>query len=269
MGTLDRIINTLKSEMENANTTKQGSKAVHNNPINTLKGWFGETLTEGELMLVKLFGRNGKVLRNIYLPRDNGGTSEVDVVFISQKGIFVFECKNFSGWIFGNEKDKYWTASLPNGDKNKFPNPVFQNATHIRWMRYVVGPSVPLFSIISFSNRCTLKHITLQSLEVKVVHREDTYRIVREIWDKYPDALSENEINDIYEKLKTYTNANAETKVSHIENIENNFKEQDLICPKCGSKLVLRTASKGANAGNKFYGCSSFPNCRYIRNLND
>lgn len=36
------------------------------------------------------------------------------------------------------------------------------------------------------------------------------------------------------------------------------------MCPKCGSKMVLRTASKGANAGNQFWGCSSFPKCRGV-----
>ncbi len=38
-------------------------------------------------------------------------------------------------------------------------------------------------------------------------------------------------------------------------------------CPKCGSQLVRRTAKKGNNAGNQFYGCSNFPKCRYIQNL--
>ena len=64
----------------------------------------GETLTERELKLVKLFGRKGRTLRNVYIPKDNGETSEIDVVYITQKGIFVFESKNYSGWIFGDEK---------------------------------------------------------------------------------------------------------------------------------------------------------------------
>ena len=34
-------------------------------------------------------------------------------------------------------------------------------------------------------------------------------------------------------------------------------------CPRCSSKLILRTAKKGVNAGNQFYGCSSFPKCRH------
>jgi len=35
-------------------------------------------------------------------------------------------------------------------------------------------------------------------------------------------------------------------------------------CPKCGSKMVLRTSKKGPQAGNQFWGCSSFPKCRAI-----
>ena len=32
-------------------------------------------------------------------------------------------------------------------------------------------------------------------------------------------------------------------------------------CPKCGSKMVLRTARRGYNIGNQFYGCSNYPQC--------
>ena len=40
---------------------------------------------------------------------------------------------------------------------------------------------------------------------------------------------------------------------------------EDLLCPRCGSDLVLRTARRGSNAGSRFYGCSSFPQCRFTR----
>ena len=38
-------------------------------------------------------------------------------------------------------------------------------------------------------------------------------------------------------------------------------------CPRCGNGLVRRRARKGKNAGNEFYGCSTFPKCRYTRNI--
>ena len=33
-------------------------------------------------------------------------------------------------------------------------------------------------------------------------------------------------------------------------------------CPRCGADMVLRTARRGANQGNQFWGCSTFPKCR-------
>jgi restriction system protein len=36
-------------------------------------------------------------------------------------------------------------------------------------------------------------------------------------------------------------------------------------CPQCGSGMVRRTAKKGTNAGNQFWGCSRYPQCRGVR----
>lgn len=236
-------------------------------------GKHGEKLTERELKLVKLLGRKGKILRNVYLPKDNGETSEVDLIYTTQKGIFVFESKNYSGWIFGDEKNKNWTAMLPNKKKNQFYNPIMQNKTHIKWMRNFVGEEIPLFSIIVFSERCELKKVSVESDDIKVIKRDLTYAAVRDIWDKNPDVVSNDKIEELYIKLKELTNVDKATKAAHIDNIEKKYKatsvdyDHYLICPKCGSKLVLRTAKKGENAGNQFYGCSAFPKCRYIQTV--
>lgn len=266
-------------------------------------GKYGEKLTGRELKLVKLFGRKGRTLRNVYIPKDNGETSEIDVVYITQKGIFVFESKNYSGWIFGDEKGQYWTTMLPNRQKNRFYNPIKQNRTHIKWLQKYVGGNVPLFSIIVFSERCELKKVEVESADIKVIKRDRTYAAVRDIWDKHEDAV--DDVDAIYEKLKPLTNVDAAVKAAHIADIEKKYRkdlsernrndlksidksDQDpflqgnavksnalekhentdgnLICPRCGKQLVLRTARKGANAGQQFYGCSGFPNCRYIRN---
>ncbi len=254
-------------------------------------GKHGEKLTERELKFARLMGKKGKILRNIYLPKENGETSEVDIVYITQKGIIVFESKNYSGWIFGDEKNKNWTASLPNGQKNQFYNPIMQNRTHMKWIASFVGEDIPLFSVIVFSERCELKKVTVLSEDIKVIKRDYTYAAVRDIWEKHPDTVSDEKIEELYSKLKGLTNVSAEVKAAHIDNIEKKYKaletetaepnipvdlnysrndisqEEGLLCPKCGSKLVLRTAKKGDNAGNQFYGCSAFPKCRYIKNI--
>lgn len=236
----------------------------------------GETLTVRELELVHLFGRKGKTLQNLYLPKDNGGTSEIDVVYITQKGIFVIESKNYSGWIFGNENDQYWTASLPNGNKNQFYNPVKQNRTHIKWLRNIVGEEVPLYSVIAFSERCELKKVTVTDQSVKVIKRDRIYATVREIWESSEDRLTENEVEELFQKLSAYTNVDETTKEKHIQEIKGSDSpaiestddnDIDLRCPRCGRMLVFRTAKRGARAGQSFYGCSGFPSCRYTRNI--
>ena len=40
-------------------------------------------------------------------------------------------------------------------------------------------------------------------------------------------------------------------------------------CPLCGRQMVLRTARRGRNAGNQFWGCGAFPTCKGIRPLSD
>lgn len=40
-----------------------------------------------------------------------------------------------------------------------------------------------------------------------------------------------------------------------------------LACPKCGSTMVLRTAKRGPNTGNSFWGCSTYPACNGTREV--
>ena len=145
-------------------------------------GRYGESLTARKLKTAKLFGRDGKILRNVYVPKDNGETSEIDVLFITQKGIFVFESKNYSGWIFSDERSQYWTDSLPNRQKNKFYNPIKQNRTHLRWLGRYLGEGIPLFSIIVFSERCELKKVNVISSDIHVIKRDRMNALIKEIW---------------------------------------------------------------------------------------
>lgn len=237
----------------------------------------GEKLTERELNLVRLFGRSGKVLRNVYVPKDNGETSEIDVLFITQKGIFVIESKNYSGWIFGDEQSAYWTASLPNSQKNKFYNPIKQNRSHIKWLGQYLQDTVPLFSVVVFSERCELKKVTVESPDIYVIKRDRLYAVVRKIWDSTEDKLDDLQVVSIYGQLKQLTKVDLAVKQAHVETIREKYikpdqrsqasadSQESLICPRCGGTLVLRTAKKGPNTGNSFYGCSNYPKCRYVK----
>ena len=41
---------------------------------------------------------------------------------------------------------------------------------------------------------------------------------------------------------------------------------QAVACPRCGQPMILRTSKRGANAGNQFWGCSTYPACKGTRN---
>jgi restriction system protein len=38
-----------------------------------------------------------------------------------------------------------------------------------------------------------------------------------------------------------------------------------VVCPQCGATMTLRTARKGSQSGNQFWGCTRYPACRGIR----
>ena len=102
--------------------------------VTTDKGKYGEYLIYDCLKYYENTG--AKFLFNCYLYKDNGQTTEIDVIMIHSSGIFVFESKNYSGWIFGNEKASTWTQTLAVGrgkpaEKEHFYNPIRQNELHI------------------------------------------------------------------------------------------------------------------------------------------
>ncbi len=306
-------------------------------PYNSMRfnsGRYGEYLT---YVYLKQFEDNGaKFLFNIYIPKENGETTEIDVLMICSKGIFVFESKNYSGWIFGSETQKNWYQTLPAGrrrsHKEQFYNPIMQNRTHIKHLKAFLGEQVPMRSIIVFSDRCTLKSVQIKSNDIGVINRYSVAPVVSGICNQIPaDLLNESDIADIYNKLYPYTQVDAMAKAQHIANIHNNLnpqpiqqiqptdipvlqnetiqtpvtesiqtetviqtkaetvepttdneplvttesepsiqtitESQPLKCPKCDGNLVLRTATRGVNAGNQFYGCSNYPRCKYIQNI--
>jgi restriction system protein len=38
-------------------------------------------------------------------------------------------------------------------------------------------------------------------------------------------------------------------------------------CPVCGKVMILRTARRGQNAGNRFWGCADYPGCNGVRQV--
>lgn len=230
-----------------------------------------------------------RYLFNLYIPKNNGETTELDVVLLHESGIYVFESKNYSGWIFGTESQQYWTQTLPVGrggsQKNQFYNPILQNKGHLKWIQiFLDDQTLPFYSYIVFSDRCTLKNITLTSAKHYVINRYNLLSAVQQNIAKTGIQLSPEKIDNLFEKLYPFTQIEEAEKMAHITNIQQNTQRsfsqpisntkvtsniERIICPRCGEKLVVRIARKGEHQGKKFLGCSNYPKCRYIQNLSD
>ncbi len=263
--------------------------------VRTDLGRYGEYLTYQNL---KAFEKEGaRFLFNVYLPKENGETTEIDVLMLTGWGLISFESKNYSGWIFGSEQQKNWYQTLPVGRgksrKEAFYNPVMQNGSHIRHLKELIGADAPVYSVIVFSDRCELKSITMNSTDVPVVKRADVLRAAEGIKNRASGTLlSEEKTDGLYDMLYPLTQSDEETKLRHIAAIRERYGKESAVppapsgtepsaakekerataailpgtdvCPVCGGKPVLRTASRGENAGKQFYGCSNFPKCRYV-----
>lgn len=272
---------------------------VTQNPLLSVcfdKGRLGEYMTYKNLRNWEKSG--AKFLFNLYIPKGENETTEIDVLMITPKGLFVFESKNYSGWIFGSEYQRNWYQTLPQGrgrsHKESFYNPIMQNRTHIQHLQILVGENIPMYSVIIFSDRCTLKKVEVKSQDIHVINRYDVMDTVASVCNRIQNVvLSERQITEIFDKLYPYTQVDSAVRVQHIANIQNKLnpiptepeagKQTDknataedhsgsvqskvLICPKCGGTLILRTAARGPKAGNRFYGCSNYPKCRYVQEL--
>ena len=91
------------------------------------KGAFGEWVVGRKLARLP---EGYVVLNDVYLPLADGTTTQIDHIVVSRYGIFVVETKNYSGWIFADEKSKVWTQTIYR-KKSTFQNPMRQNYLHI------------------------------------------------------------------------------------------------------------------------------------------
>jgi hypothetical protein len=90
--------------------------------------------------------------------RLKGETTQIDHVVISRFGVFVIETKDYSGWIFANPGDRYWTQVLYRA-KFRFQNPIRQNYKHVCAVRELLDflPSDVIQSIVVFTGKAEFK----------------------------------------------------------------------------------------------------------------
>ncbi|MGL4561039.1 MAG: nuclease-related domain-containing protein [Brevinema sp.] len=102
------------------------------------------------------------IFHDLYVPKNNGTFSQIDLVVLTKVGIVVIEVKNYSGWIFGNGNQTMWTKVLAYGqEKYRFYNPIKQNISHINILKQYLRKygKLPFYSLVVFDGNCLLKKI--------------------------------------------------------------------------------------------------------------
>ncbi|WP_421386117.1 NERD domain-containing protein [Aeromonas veronii] len=252
------------------------------------KGMVGEVFINLGIRLF-LDQREYHLLKDVTLPTPQG-TTQIDHVIISRFGLFVIETKNIKGWIFGNPAHKSWTQQLYRR-KHTFQNPLRQNYLHLMTLKSLLGlADHQLHSVIYFIGDCTFK----TPMPANVMNRG----LIRYIKSKTTQVLTPAEVTRVIDTIQrgrlaanwqTHKQHVAQLKARHTEvprpplsvaampvvnqvvnaapTITESLTQANPLCPRCGNPMVLRTAKRGDNRGNQFWGCSGYPKCRFIVNL--
>lgn len=163
------------------------------------------------------------IFHDLYIVRNDGKFSQIDLVVATRVGIIVFEVKDFSGWIYGKGNQTKWTQVLAYGnEKYRFYNPLMQNNTHIKQLRQKLKENVPFYSVVVFYGDSELQDISFIPKGTFVTKWYRVIDVVNTIIQENPLANYKNK-HRVVEILKEAV-ANGDelgTESQHIKNIKN------------------------------------------------
>lgn len=236
------------------------------------------------------------VLHDIFLEHE-GLKAQIDYFVVTKKNMYIIECKNLYGNIEIDNSGSFIRMYEYKGKKFKegIYSPVTQNQRHLEMIKAIRSDTKNFLlkgifeknfesnyhGIVVLANPKTVLYDKYAKKEIKekviradqlidYIRRQDsekddtTYseKEMEEVATFFLDNSKENPVDytERFKKMLDEERANAkEEKASSLSETPS--------CPKCGAPMVLRTATKGDNAGGQFYGCSKFPKCRGIRKV--
>lgn len=117
------------------------------------------------------------IFHDLYLKRKSESYSQIDLVVATPQGLVAIEVKDYSGWLFGSERQRYWTQILNYGkEKYRFYNPIMQNAGHIKALKEQSPQfaQLPIYNIVLFDGDCTLKDVSYSQFGTFVGYANNT-----------------------------------------------------------------------------------------------
>ena len=182
------------------------------------------TLSEHHLILTLL--KSGihpqAIYHDLYIEKEDGKFSQIDLVVATRVGIIVFEVKDFGGWIYGKGGQTKWTQVLAYGnEKYKFYNPIMQNNTHIKQLHQKLHENVPFYSVIVFYGNCELQDISFIPKGTFVTKWYRVMDVINTIVQENPLANYKDKHQVVKILKDAVLNGNkSEVENQHIENIK-------------------------------------------------
>lgn len=208
--------------------------------------------------LLSLLPKKDYLVINDLLLQSGGHSTQIDHVVVSVYGIFVIETKYYQGWIYGGENSEFWTQNIY-GHKYELRNPLRQNQGHIKAIQRLLvnDGTIPIHNIVAFSRQATIK----VDRSLPVLYWGQIVRYIRRF--KEP-MISDEKVGEIYRTLMNSNVTDKGARKQHISSVKQSQNRRNAAvengkCPLCGGNLILRNGRYG-----KFYGCSNYPNCKYI-----
>ncbi len=215
------------------------------------------------------------VLQDIYLEVDDL-SCQIDFIIFTRYNIFILESKNIYGRITITKEADFIRSVYKT--KERISSPITQVRRHKEMMIRIRSNTktsqfskniventlseriIPLVVIANDKTEVDSKYAP-KDIKEKIVNIDNLYRKMIQENQKINDHISEKMMIEI---ANFYLNLNKENPKRYFEKYK--YLEK-LMCPKCGSELILRKSKKGNYVGQKFYGCSGYPKCNYIKNI--
>ena len=204
--------------------------------------------------------KGASIFRNAYIPT-KGGTTELDLVLVEPRGVFVFESKAYGGTISGTPEQLNWTQILGNTE-NAFYNPIRQNKNHcLHLARALRVSNSTVFSFVVFENRTDLTEVSLRTgKDFVLCNRRDLAWFLAKVLASRRPVFTSNQLAQICARLSEWSAADAAVKARHIQQVQD--IRTGSRCPVCGRPLTKQKDKHGT-----FLGCSGYPDCTYTREL--
>ena len=144
-----------------------------------------------------------------------------------------------------------------------FQNPLRQNYKHILALDALLNiPTNALHSIVAFVGASTFK----SPLPANVTRGMGYIAYIKSFREV---VLSEQQVQDVLQQIQAERlRPSRATDRRHVKQLKKRLRHSAKTkCPECGSPMVVRTAQRGENTGNQFWGCSTYPKCQGVKNI--